>query len=113
MAVYFASPQDAPFAVGPSFLLDGLPLTWYPTTCFGPGYAPVEALVLWEELTSIEGILETEGIWRDSESYRVVVRCVVCGIPVLITLVPDTLGACALEFHQVLYNYLRGRTNAD
>lgn len=113
MAVYLARPQDAPFAVGPSFLLDGLPLTWYPTTCFGPGYAPVEALALWEELTGIEGILETEGIWRDSESPRVVVRCVICGIPVTVTLAINSIGACTLEFYQVLYSYLRGKTDAD
>lgn len=113
MAVYLARPQDAPFAVGSSSLLDDLPLTWYPTMCFGPGYAPAEALALWEELTSIEGLLETEEIWRDSESHRIVVRCVICDIPVTVTLAINSIGACALEFYQVLYSYLRGKTDAD
>lgn len=113
MAIYRAQPQDVPYVVGSSFLLDEVPQTWYPTMCFGPGYAPAEALALWEELTSIEGILETQEIRRDSETARIVVRCVVCDMPVSVSLVPNTIGACALEFHQVLYSYLRGKTNAD
>lgn len=112
MAVRFAT-RVAPFAVGSSSLLDDPPLTWYPTMCFGPGYAPAEALALWEELTSIEGILETQEIWRDSEPARIIVRSVICGISVSVTLSINSIGACALEFHQVLYGYLRGKTDAD
>lgn len=113
MAINRARPQNAPYAVGSSFLLDGVPRTWCPTMYFGLDYAPAEALALWQELTSIEGILETQEIRHDSEPHRVIVRCEICGTPVLITLVPDTIGVCALEFHQVLYSYLRGKMDAD
>lgn len=113
MAIYRARPQHALYAVGSSFLLDGVPRTWYPTMYFGLDYAPAEALALWQELTSIEGILETQEIRHDSELHRVIVRCVICDMPVSVTLAVDSIGACALEFHQVLYSYLRGRTNAD